>query len=516
VPSLFPDLIGACAAIQAVRGRLARLLEHIARTARWPTVLLLGETGTGKGLIARALHRASARAAQAFVALNCAAVPAPLFEAELFGVTRGAFTDARASRYGLLREAHGGTLFLDEIGALPLPLQAKLLTTIETREVRALGGTREESVDVWLLAATNADLGRAVQEGRFREDLYHRLAAIPITLPPLRDRGPDILALATHYLDRACVEYHLPGKALDPDTRAALLAYTWPGNVRELANVMERAALLTGDRPIAAGDLGLPGIRPASPAEMELPLGEAVAAVERAQLHAVWHDTKGNLSEAARRLGVPRNTLRYRLARRGVPRADRVGGPGPKAAAAPVMSVEPAGSRFVTLLDVTYDEEDTALAARGPRPELAGKIAAFGGEVIASRMDGYVAAFGIEPTEDAPFRAASAALAIRAAARRRMNDDAAFARVRLVLHAAPLPIARDALRRVVAGTRDDPTSLQAVLDALRAQAVWNEILVTEAVRPHLVRHFALTSEDNPVAAPIAQDVRKSDLGGHSR
>jgi transcriptional regulator with PAS, ATPase and Fis domain len=249
------DLIGDCPAIQAVRAQLARLLDQTARAARLPSVLLLGETGTGKGLVARALHHAGPRSAGPFVAVNCAALPAALFEAELFGAVRGAFTGAADTRPGLVRTAHGGTLFLDEIGALAPTLQAKLLTVIETRTVRAVGSTRDDAIDVWLIAATNEDVAEALRSGRLREDLYHRLATVQVGLPPLRERGADILAVARHYLARASTDYGLPPKALDADARAVLLAYAWPGNVRELANVSQ--PLRRAERPARGNGRGV-------------------------------------------------------------------------------------------------------------------------------------------------------------------------------------------------------------------------------------------------------------------
>jgi hypothetical protein len=206
---------------------------------------LQGETGTGKGLLARTIHERSPRARGPFVDLNCAAIPTTLLESELFGFERGAFTDARQARTGLIEAADGGTLFLDEIGLLPEELQAKLLTVIESREIRPLGGTRTRQVDVLIVAATNADLRAAVHERRFREDLYHRLAVLVFSLPPLRQRSDDVLELAEAFLARACADYRMPLRPLSEDARAALLRHAWPGNVRELANVIDRAVLLT-------------------------------------------------------------------------------------------------------------------------------------------------------------------------------------------------------------------------------------------------------------------------------
>jgi transcriptional regulator with PAS, ATPase and Fis domain len=309
-------MIGASPAIRAVRDQIERLLRT-GRT-RLPPTLILGETGTGKGLLARAIHDASARQSGPFVSVNCAAIPEALLESELFGFERGAFTDARQSKRGLFQTAHGGTLFLDEIGALSVSLQAKLLTAVDERAVRRLGGLHSEPVDVWIIAATNDQLLTAVRQRRFREDLYHRIAAMTLTMPPLRERGADILRLADHFLVETCRDYGLPMKHLSPDARAALLGYPWPGNVRELANTMERVALLGDDNAIPAGALGLAvecresaqtPVRHSSPSLLQ----DLVDDFERSQILAALEATAWNTSRAAAQLGLARNTLRYRM-----------------------------------------------------------------------------------------------------------------------------------------------------------------------------------------------------------
>ena len=289
-------------------------------------VLILGETGTGKTLLARTMHSASVRMDSPFVAINCAAIPDSLLETEVFGHERGAFTDAHHAKPGLFQAAHQGTLFLDEIGAMALGLQAKLLTAIEDRAVRRVGGTRSEPVDVWILSATSEDLSQASRERRFREDLYHRLAAVTLRLPSLRERHGDIVALAEHFLSRFCREYELPPKRLADDAKQALQSYPWPGNVRELANVMERIALLTERVSVTAADLSLPsyGVNLSPTFKTDLPgrpsalLRASVGDFEREQLLSALWAAEGNLSRAASILGIPRNTLRYRLEKHGL------------------------------------------------------------------------------------------------------------------------------------------------------------------------------------------------------
>src|SRR5262249_30114656 len=218
-------ILGDSPGIRGLREQLQQILPRAATASRLPPILLRGETGTGKGLVARTMHRAGPRARGPFVDVNCAAIPDNLLEAELFGYERGAFTDARQAKPGLFQLAHRGMLFLDEIGMLSPALQAKLLKVLEDGVVRRLGGTRTEPIDVWIVSATNEDLAEAMRARRFREDLYHRLAVLSLELPPLRDRGADVLVLADRFLARACADYGLPQKTFARDARAALAAY---------------------------------------------------------------------------------------------------------------------------------------------------------------------------------------------------------------------------------------------------------------------------------------------------
>src|SRR5262245_55300382 len=251
-------MLGESSALEALREQLRRLAAWPDVGRRLPAILLHGETGTGKGLLARLIHQAGPRRAGPFVDVNCAAIPDTLLEAELFGFERGAFTDARRAKPGLFQTAHRGVLFLDEVALLPEPLQAKLLKVLEDQAVRRLGATRAEPADVWIISATNADLPAAIRARRFREDLYHRLAVLSLALPPLRARGRDVLLLADRLLERGCRDYGLPARELAADARARLLAHPWPGNVRELANVVERAALISEDRWLTEADLAFP------------------------------------------------------------------------------------------------------------------------------------------------------------------------------------------------------------------------------------------------------------------
>jgi transcriptional regulator with GAF, ATPase, and Fis domain len=269
----------------------------------------------------------SPRAEHPFVALNCAAIPEGLVENELFGHERGAYTGAGARKIGKLELAHSGTLFLDEIGELPLAMQSKLLRVLEERRFERVGGTQEIEVNVRILAATNKDLRAAVADKTFRDDLYFRISAVPITIPPLRDRGDDVLLLAEHFLERFKREFRKPSLELTEDARARLLSYAWPGNVRELQNAIERAAILANGPEIDAESLQLPAAKPA-PEELpdgmlaeqflwEGPLEEvsqrAVAHVERFKIQNALRESKWNKTRAAEKLGVSYKTLLHKI-----------------------------------------------------------------------------------------------------------------------------------------------------------------------------------------------------------
>jgi DNA-binding NtrC family response regulator len=295
--------------------RLRRSLR-LAAEADGLTVLLQGESGTGKELAARSLHALGPRRDGPFVALNCAALPATLLEAELFGYDQGAFTGAApGGRAGLFRAAERGTLFLDEVAELPPAAQAKLLRVLETGVLRPVGAAADVPVDVRVIAATHRDLARETREGRFREDLWYRLHVLRLVLPPLRERPDDVLPLARHFLAAAAARLRRrPAPALTPEAEAALLAHPWPGNVRELKNAIERAvALSAAGEPIGPDHLALePASAPAAPAGREL------RALEKEHIRAALEEAGGNMSRAARALGIHRSTLYDKAARHGL------------------------------------------------------------------------------------------------------------------------------------------------------------------------------------------------------
>ncbi|WP_375767295.1 sigma-54 dependent transcriptional regulator [Archangium gephyra] len=296
------------------------------------TVLITGESGTGKELIARALHARSPRAAMPFVAVNCGAIPAGLIESELFGHARGAFTDARTARRGLFSEADGGTLFLDEVGELPPPAQVKLLRVLQEGEIRPVGENRAEKVDVRVLAATLRDLGRLVERGEFREDLYYRLNVVNVRVPPLRERQSDILLLARAFLTRFNRELNRepPVRGFSPEAEALLAAYAWPGNVRELENAMERAVLLAEAERILPENLperlwavpppaSAPALTPTRPSsEANLSLKQAIRDLEESYIRAALRRTRGNRTRAAEVLEISHRALLYKIKEYGI------------------------------------------------------------------------------------------------------------------------------------------------------------------------------------------------------
>ncbi len=310
------DLVGDCETLRSVRVRL----EQVASTTA--TVLLLGETGTGKGVAARVVHQASRRRDAPFVSVDCASLPATLVESELFGREKGAFTDARATQAGRFEIAHGGTIFLDEIGELPLEAQSKLLRILQHGEFERLGSPRTIRVDVRVIAATNRNLIEEARTGRFRRDLYYRLNVFPITMPPLRERRSDIVALVQHLVERLARKHAHCITVIPPPVLDTLLAYDWPGNVRELENVLERAIITTPDStlrlldPIVSEPIDVPGSSAATMVDVER------AHILRTLQCSSWR-IEGPRG-AANVLGMKSSTLRSRMRRLGILRARTV------------------------------------------------------------------------------------------------------------------------------------------------------------------------------------------------
>jgi two-component system, NtrC family, response regulator HydG len=319
--------------VQRLRGELARsygveniikgcpqmdeLLDTVHRIAdSAANVLVTGESGTGKDLLARTLHFQSRRAEAPFIPVNCAAIPANLLESELFGHIKGSFTDARENKLGLFQAAHRGTLFLDEIDEMPNGLQAKLLTAIESKRVRPLGATAEIAVDVRIVAATNTELEKAIAAGRFRADLYYRLSAVILHIPPLRERREAIPLLLKHFLMRAAAENSHPVPEVTPDALERLLRYSWPGNVRELQNAVQRALLLCRNHCISSADLPakISGVELADvPTKQAFARQPTLEQLERDYIHSVLSSVGGNRREAAGILGIDRKTLYRKL-----------------------------------------------------------------------------------------------------------------------------------------------------------------------------------------------------------
>jgi transcriptional regulator with AAA-type ATPase domain/tetratricopeptide (TPR) repeat protein len=507
------ELVGESQAIEAVRDQIRRLVARPEGGRRLPAILISGETGTGKGLVARILHRAGTRARGPFVDVNCAAIPDSLLEAELFGFERGAFTDARRAKPGLFQAAHHGTIFLDEVGLLPEPLQAKLLNVLEEKAVRRLGATTPEPVDAWIISATNADLQGAVRQHMFREDLYHRLAVLTLRLPPLRERGRDILILAGRFLVRVCADYGLPPKRFAREAEARLLGYPWPGNIRELGNVIERVALLAESEMVTADMLELQpmGELMPSPTPAATVSAGSLDDVMREHVLAALTQTKWNISRTAALLGISRNTLRARIDKLGLraggnraatsPRAkrdersvlglpvDKALGPLPAAGMGPVRWER----RRITLLRASID-----VGGAGDDPtetsRLLGlvmdKVQSFGGRVEALAQSGFDASFGLDLLGDAPRRAANAALAIQKAVGRGAPGHTSALGVRLGLHIESCLVGN------LAGSpqidQQEKVKTSQFLETLVARADLGTVVVSDVIVPFLGRRFSLS------------------------
>jgi transcriptional regulator with AAA-type ATPase domain/tetratricopeptide (TPR) repeat protein len=453
-----PELIGESHPMGEVRADIERMVRR-QPARRPPPVLIQGETGTGKGMVASLLHARGSRRAGPFVELNCAAIPETLLEAELFGFARGSFTDAREAKSGLFQAAHRGTIFLDEVSLLAPELQAKLLKVIEDGVVRRLGSTRSEPVDVAIISASNDDLEAQVRVRRFREDLYHRLAVWVLKLPALRQRGDDVLVLAEHFLARVCRDYDLPPKAFVAEARAALRSYGWPGNVRELANVIERVALLSEGPWVRAENLRLPGTsgpgqsRPAR----ELPVdGETGAANERDLLAQALTRTNWNISQTAALLRISRNTVRHRIAKHQLqppgasPRPESPAVPAaPEPRATSAGTATPAaGLRWercplaLLLVELEATGDGSRHDASRILEEMIHKVNDFGGIVDHVTPTGLTATFGLEWIEDPVSCAALTAMALQNQVKSARPGGLAGVGVRIAVSAGSYPVGR--------------------------------------------------------------------------
>ena len=516
------ELIGESPKIERLRRQVLHLLGRERTMRRLPPILIQGETGTGKGLLARVMHRAGPHASGPFVDLNCAAIPDALLESELFGYERGAFTDARQAKPGLVQAANGGILFLDEIGLLPRGLQAKLLTVLEQGSVRRLGALKSEAVSVSIIAATNLNLPDEVRGGRFREDLYHRLAVVTLELPPLRERAADIALLAGHILKRVCEEYNVAQRTLSDDARTALLAYHWPGNVRELANVIERAVLLYDSPSVTAKVLDLPrtvaAFTMAAPIEAGKNAGDLRKYGSREHLAEALLKTGWNITRAAVLLGVTRNTIRAGIQRHGLEPSGEVthsthsgvtkqkfrgspmslsgidqSGPVQKASVSVGVRWE---RRRVTILRVgMFDDKFTDDLTPASNIFLASaveKVRSFGGRIEDVGPNEIEASFGVEPIDDAARCAALAALAIRMNIARTQGTADACADARVLIHTGVVRIGH------AAGTaridRESKRQMTRSIDALSAVGTGTPIVVTAAAAAFLGRLFILEPE----------------------
>lgn len=313
------ELIGDSPAMQSVRMQIERIAQLGGmQDVTPPTVLITGETGTGKDVAARLLHLSCANRDRPFVHVDCASLPAELIESELFGHEKGAFTNAVGARPGLIEAAEDGTLFLDEIGELPLSLQAKLLNVLERRKVRRIGSTKERSVPARIIAATNRDLHEMANQGRFRSDLYYRLNVMTVVMPPLRDRGDDIVKLVQHFMELTEKRYGLMRHVLSANAVETIRQYNWPGNVRELRHQISRAVLLSGQPQIMAKDIAVSSM-PASVSKQ--PANDALTTLDEAEktmLLNALEASNHNVSKAARTLGITRMTMRYRMDKHGI------------------------------------------------------------------------------------------------------------------------------------------------------------------------------------------------------
>jgi DNA-binding NtrC family response regulator/class 3 adenylate cyclase len=547
-------LVGQAPAIAALRAQIRHLVAFDTLGNPFvPTVLLHGETGTGKGLVARIIHDSGPRAQGPFLEVNCAAIPESLLEAELFGFEAGAFTDAKRAKPGLFEAASGGTLFLDEIDALPPTLQGKLLTVIEAKRVRRLGAVVEHPVNVKLTVATQANLNARVAEGRFRADLYHRLAVVLLEVAPLRERGADAVLLAQHYLQRYAEAHRLSRKRLSQRAEAWLRQYAWPGNVRELGHLMERVTLLSPEPligPETLEQLCLPLSQSAAPATAMPDEGDAEFTAEAAQIRLALQQTAGNVARAARLLGISRGALRHRMARYGVAQPSKEGR---RIAASPQQRAERSegtlarqdGQQVVPLrqeaqtlasgweqkpvavlaIDVAWPEAmelstshtEPWTLARWWQQTIAEKAQGFGGLLVQLSASPLIVVFGLPQTlEQLPQRAVQAALAIRhlVAENGRLAAGNLWPAVRIGVHLGQVLVdvqAQDATARLLplGETLSRPVRLL-------GQAAPADILLSPEVGRLVEGWFVLHGRQGPAEAGLSDAVGAYAVVGWAR
>ena len=502
-----PALVGNADSIEALRAQIRHLVSFDGvKNPHVPTVLLLGETGTGKGLVARGMHESGPRARGPFIDVNCAAIPETMLESELFGFEAGAFTDARRPKAGLFEAASGGTLFLDEIDALTGPLQGKILKAIEEKRVRRLGAVEAHHVDVKLIVATQTDLRGRVEGGTFRADLYHRLAVVILTVPPLRERGSDVTLLAEHFLTTYGDAHGLPPRRLTAEAIAWLRAQPWPGNVRELGHLMERVTLLSPEADVGAEHLAaLAAPAPVPPKSAVPPSSPPPASDDEAALiRDALARSGGNVVAAARLLGIGRNALRYRMRRHGIarPALGALGAAAPAGVpdASPATGVEPAPAGgagrerkqvAVLAIELTFPERGEAerssyepwTVVRRWQEALTDAVRGFGGSFLPHGPSRSTAVFGApRALEQIPVRAIRAALAVRRLQSTMLRD--AVPELRAALHLGTIEL--DGVSEESLGRMRPIGDTLTLAERLLGHASAGEILVSEPLA-HRVR-----------------------------